>query len=128
MKLDRATPPSITDVPGFGMDVVLHILPEENDVRWDEEGWAETYLALVSDRKIGVSSASDGITVNVRVGLDDDVRQVLEVAVSRIGHANDAWIAERRKRESARAEAEQWWSEQQLAVDRASRTETRMPT
>src|SRR5580658_8695648 len=91
MKLDRTRDPVITAVPGFGMNVVLHILPEAGDVRWDEEGWADTYLALASDLKIEVTSDSEGISVNVRIAFDEDVREVLDHAVSRIKSANDEW-------------------------------------
>jgi hypothetical protein len=112
MKLDRTRAPVITAVPGFGMNAVLHILPEAEDVRWDEEGWADTYLALASDLKILVTSDLGGISVNVRVAFDDNVREILDHAVSRIKSANDQWIAERTKRAEARAEAEEWWSEQ----------------
>ena len=111
MKLDRTRDPVITAVPGFGMNVVLHVLPEPGDVRWDEEGWADTYLALASDLKIEVTSDSEGISVNVRIAFDDDVRDVLNNAVNRIKAANDQWIAERNRRAQARAEAEKWWAE-----------------
>lgn len=111
MKLDRTRDPVITAVPGFGMNVVLHVLPEPGDVRWDEEGWADTYLALASDLKIEVTSDSEGISVNVRIGFDDNVQEVLNHAVARIKAANDKWITERDKRAAARAEAEKWWAE-----------------
>jgi hypothetical protein len=114
MKLDRTRAPAITAVPGFGMNVVLHILPEEEDVRWDEEGWADTYLGLAKDLKIGVTSDLEGISVNVRIAFDDEVQSVLNHAVSRIKAANDQWIAERNKRAEARTEAEKWWAEMQV--------------
>ncbi len=115
MKLDRISPPVITSVPMFGMNVVLRILPEEHDARWDEEGWAETYLALARQagkHAIEVGSDADGISVNVRVASDDDVRETLDTAVNRIHAANDQWITERDKRAEARAEVEKWWSEE----------------
>jgi hypothetical protein len=111
VKLDRTRDPVITAVPGFGMNVVLHILPEADDVRWDEEGWADTYLALASDLKIEVTSDSEGISVNVRIAFGEDVRQILDHAVTRIKSANDEWITERDKRAAARVEAETWWAE-----------------
>jgi hypothetical protein len=114
MKLDRSRAPHITAVPGFGMNVVLRILPEADDVRWDEEGWADTYLGLASDLKIEVTSDAEGISVNVRIAFDEDVRQTLNHAVNRIRAANDQWIAERTKRSEARAAAEQWWEDQRL--------------
>ena len=120
MKLDRTRAPLITAVPGFGMNVILHILPEEDDVRWDEEGWADTYLALARDLKIEVTSDLGGISVNVRVAFDDDVRGILSHAVNRINTANDQWIAERTKRARARDEAETWWREQSLDLVGAS--------
>ena len=101
-------------MPGFGMNVVLHILPEAGDVRWDEEGWAETYLALASDLKIEVTSDSEGISVNVRIAFEDHVRDVLDNAVNRIRAANDQWITERNRRAEARVEAENWWAEASL--------------
>lgn len=103
-------------MPGFGMNVVLHVLPEADDVRWDEEGWAETYLALAGDLKIEVTSDSEGISVNVRVAFDDDVRDVLDNAVNRIKAANDQWILERNRRAQARTEAEKWWAEESLNI------------
>jgi hypothetical protein len=114
MKLDRTRAPVITAVPGFGLNVVLHILPELDDVRWDEEGWADTYLALGSDLKIEVTSDVQGISVNVRIPFDDDVREVLNHAVNRVRAANDQWIIERTKASRARAAAEQWWEEQRI--------------
>jgi hypothetical protein len=120
VKLDRTRAPLITAVPGFGMNVILHILPEEDDVRWDEEGWADTYLALARDLKIEVTSDLGGISVNVRVAFDDDVRGILSHAVNRINTANDQWIAERTKRARARDEAETWWREQSLDLVGAS--------
>jgi len=117
VRLNRTAPPVITAVPGFGMNVVLHVLPEADDVRWDEEGWADTYLALVGDLKIEVTSDLGGISVNVRIAFDDNVREVLDGAVSRINAANNLWIAERKKRAEARAEAEKWWTEQSVAGD-----------
>jgi hypothetical protein len=115
VKLDRTSPPVITSVPGFGLNVVLRILPEEHDARWDEEGWAETYLALArlaGKHEIEVTSDAEGISVNVRVAFDEDVRETLDHAVNRIDAANDQWITERDKRAQARAEAEKWWSEE----------------
>jgi hypothetical protein len=120
VRLDRTRAPLITAVPGFGMNVILHILPEEDDVRWDEEGWADTYLALARDLKIEVTSDLGGISVNVRVAFDDDVRGILSHAVNRINTANDQWIAERTKRARARDEAETWWREQSLDLVGAS--------
>lgn len=125
MKLDRTKAPVITSVPGFGMNVVLHILPEAEDVRWDEEGWADTYLALARDLKIEVASDAEGISVNVRIGFDDDVREVLSHAVGRIKSANDQWITERNRRAEARAEAEKWWADQQHDGDEAGEAEFR---
>ena len=116
MRLNRKKAPEITAVPGFGMNVVLHVLPEADDVRWDEEGWAETYLALAGDLKIEVTSDSEGISVNVRVAFDDDVRDVLDNAVNRIKAANDQWILERNRRAQARTEAEKWWAEESLNI------------
>jgi hypothetical protein len=123
VKLDRTRDPVITAVPGFGMNVVLHILPEAGDVRWDEEGWADTYLALASDLKIEVTSDSEGISVNVRIAFDEDVREVLDHAVSRIKSANDEWITERDKRAAARVEAEKWWAELRREAEAAAEGE-----
>jgi hypothetical protein len=117
VKLDRSRDPVITAVPGFGMNVVLRILPEEDDARWDEEGWAETYLALAKGAgglAIEVKSDAEGISVNVRVAFDSDVRETLDQAVNRVHAANDQWIAERNKRAEARLEAEKWWREERL--------------
>jgi hypothetical protein len=116
VKLDRSKIPEITAVPGFGLNVVLHILPEEDDVRWDEEGWADTYLALAKDLKVEVSSDLGGISVNVRIPFDSDVRATLNHAVNRIKSANDHWMVERNKRAVARAEAVAWWTEQNAEV------------